>query len=587
MKTAFKLLPFYFFLFNTALAQNVNQETSKVGKVETDYDRNAISVVVLDNNRTYANDLKNGSAGIIIPGKFDDNMLGTRFIPSTSNAKKIEQALINNNVPNEIVAKWFSRDTETGKLDMSVVHERGMYNATDDEVRMASGSKIGLARLKDAGELLLNHSYILVLEFKDIEDVEKDYDKQDKKLKALAEASGTEFQPVKRRKNGWTADTKAYLYRLNFNDSIMNLIYSDLWIYDDDTPEVAAAKKEKFNQIKLPVSYILSFDAQADGSQYNEGEFLAPPKQLTRDELFSKLINTGMNNVFYDIERKVEEFRVKTPLYGTDPLRAKIGKKEGVKTEQRYFVYEFEQKRNGKTKANRKGVVRAKKVVDNRQVASGSSQLYTSFYQTAGFGLMEGMMLQQRNDFGLGVSANYSLAGAMGGFHVKVEANLGVMGARFLNADFGVNQVKLYASGGGDFGEYDLSGSGIGTSTSEYDMSFTRFTVGLSKGWYFANNFSVNAFMGYAMESATNDDLIEENDWEDGENIGSDFVHWGAYATMNILHNLQLVGTLNMYNAVGPAYNKEREAFDEELKYNDIFEGRSGASIELGVRLEF
>ena len=47
---------------------------------------------------------------------------------------------------------------------MSIVHDRGMYNASDDEVKRASGSKIGLAMLKDAGEILINHSYIVVLE---------------------------------------------------------------------------------------------------------------------------------------------------------------------------------------------------------------------------------------------------------------------------------------------------------------------------------------------------------------------------------------------------------------------------------------
>lgn len=586
MKLITCLLIVLFAIANNLNAQSVSSESNKIGSVGTTYDRNAITVMVLDSKNKYAADLKNGSSEINVPGKYDNNMLDARNLSASSNSTRIQNALINNKIPNDIVAKWFARDSETGKLNMSVVHERGLYNATDDDVMRASGSKIGLAKLKDAGELLLKHSYILVIELKDIESMEEKYDRQDKKLKALAEQLDKDFEPVKRRKNGWVGDAKTYLYRLDFNDSIMNYIYNDLWIYDDDDEKTASKKKALFSQVNLPITFVLSTEGNADGSQYNKGEILAPPTQLNRQQLFGKLINTGLTTTLYEIERKVEEFRVKTPLYGTHPLKAKIGKKEGVKTEQRYFVYEFEQNRNGKTKANRKGVVRAKTVIDNRNVATGNSQLYTTFYQTAGFKLMDGMMLQQRNDMGVGVTLNYGVNGELSGMAAKVELNLTVLGAKFMNADFGVNQVKLYASAAADAGTYNLAESNLNLETSNYDMSFVRFAIGLSKGWYVANNFSVNPFIGYALETASNDDLIEQHFDDDEQEIGTDFMHWGAYATVNVLHNIQIVGTLNMYNVIGTAYDKDRKEINGN-KYNDIFKGRSGASIDLGVRFEF
>lgn len=586
MKLITCLLIVLFAIANNLNAQSVSSESNKIGSVGTTYDRNAITVMVLDSKNKYAADLKNGSSEINVPGKYDNNMLDARNLSASSNSTRIQNALINNKIPNDIVAKWFARDSETGKLNMSVVHERGLYNATDDDVMRASGSKIGLAKLKDAGELLLKHSYILVIELKDIESMEEKYDRQDKKLKALAEQLDKDFEPVKRRKNGWVGDAKTYLYRLDFNDSIMNYIYNELWIYDDDDEKAASKKKALFSQVNLPITFVLSTEGNADGSQYNKGEILAPPTQLNRQQLFGKLINTGLTTTLYEIERKVEEFRVKTPLYGTHPLKAKIGKKEGVKTEQRYFVYEFEQNRNGKTKANRKGVVRAKTVIDNRNVATGNSQLYTTFYQTAGFKLMDGMMLQQRNDMGVGVTLNYGVNGELSGMAAKVELNLTVLGAKFMNADFGVNQVKLYASAAADAGTYNLAESNLNLETSNYDMSFVRFAIGLSKGWYVANNFSVNPFIGYALETASNDDLIEQHFDDDEQEIGTDFMHWGAYATVNVLHNIQIVGTLNMYNVIGTAYDKDRKEINGN-KYNDIFKGRSGASIDLGVRFEF
>ncbi|MDA3891986.1 MAG: hypothetical protein PF517_10030 [Salinivirgaceae bacterium] len=572
------------FFLPLSKGQNVQNETSKSGNISTSYNRNAITTILIDNGNKYMGDLKQGANGIVIPDKYDNNLLNTRYIATRDNELAIKQALINKSVPNEIIAKWFARDQETGRLNMSVVHKRGMYNATDDDVLRASGSKIGLAKLKDAGEQLINSSYILALNISDIETMEERYKRKDELNKVLSEKFNTEYNPAKRRKNGWVGKIKGYLYQLNFSDSIMNLIYNDLWIYDDDDEATIAIKREKFQQVKFPLTFIIDVDGDADGSQYNEGEILAPAKQLTKVELYSKMINTGMETVFFGIERKVDEFQVKTPLYGTKPLKSKIGKKEGVKTDQRYFVYEFKQKRSGELKAIRKGVIRAKSVVDNRQVASGNSQLYTQFYQTSGFGLMEGQLIQQKNDYGIGVSAGSNLLGEMGGSYLKIEANLSVVSAWSMGMDLGATQFKLYLSAAMQTKEYTFSDT-FGNGT--YDMEFTRLNVGFSKGWYIANNFSIAPFLGYSMETATNKDWIGDTyDEDDDQNIGTDIVHWGAYATINILHNLQIMGTFNMYSIIGAAYNKDREELDGS-KYNDIFKNRSGMSIDLGIRLEF
>ncbi|HCC28787.1 MAG TPA: hypothetical protein DEQ03_01785 [Marinilabiliales bacterium] len=562
-------------------SQNAETAGAKSSPVTSEYDRNAITPIVLENNSEFMNDIRNATAGFIIPSKFDDNLINTRYFGSKSNNQEVRKTLSAQGIPNQILAKWFSRK-ENGEFDMTIIHDRGMYNATDDEVRRASGSKVGLAKLKDAGTTLINHSYILVLEYKDIEDVQKKYDKQDLVKKALAEKTGSKFEPVKRRKNGWEGDVKAYLYKLSFNDSVMGVFYDDLWIYEDDSPEVKAAKKAKFDQTQFPVTFVLEANASADGSQYNPGEILAPPVQLTRDELFKQMVNTGLTNIVFEAERKVEDFRVKTPLYGTSPLKAKVGKKEGLYTEQRYFVLEFEQNRKGETEAKRKGVIRTKKVVDNRQVATGSSELFTTFYQTAGRGLMDGMLLQQRNDFGLGISAGTAITGEMGGFYLKAEANVGALTGRII--DLGLKQVKVFGTAHFQTKEYTSTYLGV----NPYEMSFTRLQVGISKGWYFARNFSFAPYISYGMETATNDDWITDGGLEDGQNIGTDFIAAGAFASMNLTYWMQLVGGVNYYIPFGDAYDKDRSPdLYGNVKYTDFFENRQGMSGDVGVRIEF
>lgn len=556
------------------LSQDSTTTGSKTSEIATKYNRIAITAIILDNNSEYIQDLKNATSGIIVPAKFDDNLLQKRYLSSASNNSAINKSLITQGIPNDILSKWFLRK-ESGEFDMSVIHQRGMYNATDDEVVKASASKIGLAKLKDAGESLINNSYVMVLEFSNIQDVQKKYDKQDAAAKIYAESNKTEFKPVKRRTNGWEGEVKAYLYKMNFNDSVMNVFYNDIWIYEDDSPEVKAAKKAKFNQTRFPLVSIIEVYGTADGSQYNQGEILAPPVQLTRDQLFQKMINTGISNVVFEIERKREEFRVKSPLYGTSPLKAKIGKKEGLYTEQRFFVLEFEQNRKGETVAKRKGVVRTKKVVDNMAVATGQSDKFSTFYQVAGSGLMEGMLMQQRNDFGLGISGGTSF-GEMGGGYLKAEANIGAMTGRII--DLGLVQWKVFGTVHFEIKEYKDFG--------DYDMNFTRLQVGLSKGWYFGRSFSFSPFISYGIEDATNTDWVDNNGLEDGTSIGTYFINYGAFGSVNITHWMQLVGGVNFYTLIGEAVDKDgKETWGNEYTY--YFKNRQGMSFDAGLRIEF
>ncbi|MFA6400381.1 MAG: hypothetical protein WCX31_01970 [Salinivirgaceae bacterium] len=577
----FSLITFFILINFWGFSQDVSTNGSKTSEIATKYNRIAITAMILDNNTDYIQDLKNATSGIIVPSKFDDNLLQKRYLSSASNNSAINKSLITQGIPNDILSKWFSHK-ESGEFDMSVIHQRGMYNATDDEVVKASASKIGLAKLKDAGESLINNSYVMVLEFSNIQDVQKKYDEQDAAAKKYAENNKTEFKPVIRRTNGWEGDVKAYLYKMNFNDSVMNVFYNDIWIYEDDSPEVKAEKIAKFNQTQFPLVSIIEVYGTADGSQYNQGEILAPPVQLTRDQLFQKMINTGITNVVFEIERKREEFRVKSPLYGTNPLKAKIGKKEGLYTEQRFFVFEFEQNRNGETVAKRKGVVRTKKVVDNMEVATGQSVKFSTFYQVAGFGLMEGMLMQQRNDFGLGISGGTSY-GEMGGGYVKAEANIGAMTGRII--DLELVQWKVFGSV--HFQTKEYSSNLIG-GANKYDMNFIRFQTGLSKGWYFGRSLSFSLYATYGMESATNEDWIDDMDYEEGQSIGTDFLNFGASASLNITYWMQIIGGINYYIPFGGVYDKDRktEIFGDN-RYADFFAKREGMSFDVGLRIEF
>ena len=104
---------------------------------------------------------------------------------------------------------------------------------------------------------------------------------------------------------------------------------------------------------------------------------------------------------------------------------------------------------------------------------------------------------------------------------------------------------------------------------------------GISKGFYFLRNFSVAPFVSYGVEAA------KSPNWTDDTSVNTAFLNIGAYATVNILYNLQAVGTLNLYNLVGNAYQKVGDVTsDYAHTYDYYFNGRSGLAIEVGIRYE-
>ena len=80
------------------------------------------------------------------------------------------------------------------------------------------------------------------------------------------------------------------------------------------------------------------------------------------------MVENAFESVITDIENQNETFRVKSMVSEVHPISAKIGKKEGLKFDQRYFVFENRQRNNGNIDSKRMGVVKSRKVADNRKV---------------------------------------------------------------------------------------------------------------------------------------------------------------------------------------------------------------------------
>ncbi len=281
-------------------------------------------------------------------------------------AVKTYSFLQNQQLARQMFDKWF-RDG-SGNFSMNLVQERGLYDASVLDVAQAKASSRGMGLLADAGEELVQKTFVVVTRF--------NYLSKDELVAEIDAMS----QIVAQQVNGYMAmgakaatmalkaslgagyyvKTTSYLFQLNWNDSIANTFYSQLW----NNPE-AYAQSDLFS-----VKYIGEETAWAN---VKAGIFT----DKSEPELIRIATVNAMDAVLAKLEKKYEVFKTKTPLLVREgdnglELTAKIGMKEGLEAGDKFEVLEkVVDEKTQRTKYRRKGVLKVSKeqIWDNRFMA--------------------------------------------------------------------------------------------------------------------------------------------------------------------------------------------------------------------------
>lgn len=319
----------------------------------------------------------------------------------------INKYFAENKVANKIIAKWFSRK-ENGAFDMSLIEERGLYDASAQDISVASSTARGDAMLADAGEELIPNTFVVVNYSKFVSN-----EVAAAAVKAtaygIAATKGAFKEPLEKAadivyektRHGYSVWTTAYLYQINWNDSTSAVFYQNYWT---DDANLDPAKKEAFDNSDL-------FNLQLLG--YQKASILISGLGKNADSETNIIKNATLKSidaVYAKLQRKFEKFRTKTPLVSIEPLAAKIGMKEGLEKGDKYEVLEQSTDENGKISYKRKGVISVEKdkIMDNRY-AVGEEPLdeegnpikpentfeYTTF--KGGKGYYPGMLIRQIN----------------------------------------------------------------------------------------------------------------------------------------------------------------------------------------------
>ncbi|MDD7888109.1 hypothetical protein [Flavivirga sp. 57AJ16] len=427
-----KLLKKVTILFVAILCfKSYSQETP----LDIKYKRSSLYTLILgDESIEYSENIQTSFINTPIPEKFNNHIVNTRIIPKADlvyvvdsivdskpkkkgllskipvklgndnkkiqedDQKAIHKYLDSLGVAKSMLAKWFHR-SEKGGFDMSLVAERGLYNASDLDIKIANQNERGKALLADAGEQLIKNTFIIVNDYKytNKEDVAAKaksilstvgaYAGKDAALVTAAASEGADVFG-----KGYIVRTRAYLYKLVWNEEVAAIFYNDFWT-DDDSLDLE--RKKAFDETSI---FKLEFVGVETGWADIQSTTLT---KKTNEELIEIATIRAADNVIAKLQREYEVFRTKTPLLSGDPLSAKIGLKEGLKKGSKYEVLEQVINKEGIIEYKRIGVITVDKdkIWDNTYLAdeeNPSDIKYTTFKGSKNK-YYSGMLIRQIN----------------------------------------------------------------------------------------------------------------------------------------------------------------------------------------------
>ena len=306
-------------------------------------------------------------------------------------AVKAYKYLLEQNVAKQLFDKWFINN---GQFSIDLIQERGLYDASALDVQKAKSSVRGLASLEDAGEELINNTFVVVSRFRymSAEELANEISAVTQgaaaKLGGSAAATASNTAIKASLGTGYYVRITSFLFKLDWNEEIAGKLYSELW------DNMSAYNRSDIFSLQY-VGEEMAWASVRAGIFTTKSE----------SELIDIATVNATDAVLAKLEKKYDVFKTKTPLLTTDPITAAIGMKEGIEADDKYEVLEKSvDSKTGKTVYKRIATVKvsADQIWDNRFMAgeerelSGEKQSFTSTkFEGNGKNLYPGLLLRQ------------------------------------------------------------------------------------------------------------------------------------------------------------------------------------------------
>lgn len=347
------------------------------------------------------------SSGIVnaikVPGKYDDNSFGDNALnvnlpnlasdqnskqkkgkantsieveASSDEFKLIEQAVQQQKIANKILSNILL--DENGKINFDkTIFKRGEYNATDKDAIQAAASNKGKSKIfNDAITNVLNNIYLVVNQ------------------------TGAITNSTSKDVTTYSVPFKSYLLQVDLSSLLSTFEFYDKFPTDKNiTKEL---NDYKFSIKLLSVSTGSGSTTDQD-IELNGLKLVKKPK--TEQQIYVDLATSTVDQGIIDHANNYEALKVKTPVISTGPITAKIGKKEGLRIDDRFEVFENRMsEKTGEKSATRMGYVRVGKVGENESVADGNSEV-SKFYKAPARRVDKNMILKEIPETGIQVGA--------------------------------------------------------------------------------------------------------------------------------------------------------------------------------------
>ena len=250
---------------------------------------------------------------------------------------KLQKFINEKEIAKQMVATWFNRDPETGKMDFTTLIERGKYSASAE-------SKDGLKTVADETILLkdfdlIGNTYVCFnkMDFypnepvaRMVRDAAKETAIKDltgKPQILLDKALALADTVYEKTKVGYTVSCNSFLYSLVWNDSISNKVKS-YFFNKDINPKTAWDTTTLFSLAYVGNTVSSSIVTFKIGETRSEEQIINLQVRRTIDNSVSRL------------QKEYVQFRAVAPVSGVGPLVARIGLKEGVQAKDKFEILE-------------------------------------------------------------------------------------------------------------------------------------------------------------------------------------------------------------------------------------------------------
>ncbi len=541
----------------------------------TAYNRSGITWIMISNS----NNSYNSKAATVydqnpfgITEKYDNNKISRKVINKTNNASSVS-LLDDNKIGHEIIDSLFQE--KQGVWSYKKLLQRAKYTMTDAQYKEFEATFAGIETMagRELVDKIMQSNYIIAFELKDIITYKESYDQIDNSNRQRAKKDKDyKFEPVEREWEGFKANINATIYHVQLTDSTIAVLFQDCWADENSTAqEIVAAKA-----IRSGMRYSLKNCGSAALPIHGRETISAAKSNNYSDEYyFKKMLGSFTGTALLSvIEMQVDAFQVKAPIFSRRPLKVKVGKKEGVKTNRRFIVYEQVGDKAGNVKLKRRGVIRAAgNVVDNRGITGGQNEA-SKFYQVQGQRLDVGMLVTEKKDL-----LALQIGGGTHGLLIRADAFL----------PFGsVKSTKFYCDV--NFSTYSFDKDKISFEGEDVDSDVYIWGVGLgfAKEIYFLRNFFIAPFAGMNVEVANfqDSDLNKHHVDEDSEWYGMSDISFnaGGMFGFTIAHRTKLIGAYSF----SPVNFDNNKIFGKLLENGDKnFYHITRPDVKINVTLRF